>query len=149
MDPATRAAGDIESRHVEVRVHGPDCAALSPADLRRLFPSGALTEGRLDRLRTWSLVTVCCDQRVAALATCQKIHLELRVPEVGLDLTCGCGPRQMVGVLLDALELAALAGGCRRLVVMPPRGMAPFLEDRGYATLAECCAGGWLEKSLG
>jgi hypothetical protein len=132
----------------EVRVNGPDCEPVGEADLRRLFPGSMLTQGRLDRLREWPRVAVTCGETVIAVATCQKVELELRVPEIGLDLECGCDGREVLTVLFDAIELAGLAGGCRRLVVNPPRVSLGFLERRGYHSISEGCAGSWIEKSL-
>jgi hypothetical protein len=116
--------------------------------MRRLFPGSMLTEARLDRLRDWSRVTVHCGDRIVAVATCHKSDVELRVPDIGLDRTCGCNIHEVVHALLDALELAGIAGGCRRLVLMPPREVPGTLDRRGYVTIAERCAGGWLEKRL-
>lgn len=132
----------------EVRVNGPDCEPIGEADLRRLFPGSMLTQGRLDRLREWPRVAVTCDGRVIAVATCQKFELEMRVPEIGLDLECGCDGRDVLTVLFDAIELAGLAGGCRRLVVNPPKVSLVFLERRGYHPISEGCAGSWIEKAL-
>jgi hypothetical protein len=133
---------------LEVRVTGPDCEPVSDADLRRIFPGGMLTQTRLDRLRQWPRVVVMCGERVVALATCQKTETELRVPEIGLDTSCGCGMHEVLNALLDAVELAGLAGGCRRIVLMPPKAGASLLERRGYEGISERCAGGWLEKAL-
>ena len=41
-----------------------------------------------------------------------------------------------------------LDSGCRRVVVMPPKAALGVFERRGYATISERCAGGWLEKPL-
>jgi hypothetical protein len=133
---------------LDVRVRGPDCDPVSDADLRRLFPGSTLTQERLDRVRTWPRVIIACDGRPVGLATYQKTELELRVPEVGLDTTCGCGERDVLTALLDALEVAGLAGGCRRLIVSPPRTSLGYLERRGFTPVRECCAGGWIEKTL-
>jgi hypothetical protein len=133
---------------LEVRVNGPDCEPLTSADLRRLFPGSALTQDRLNRLRDWPRVVVSCGERVVAVATCQKTEVELRVPEIGMDPGCECNERDVLNALLDALELAGLAGGCRRVVLMPPKVSLGFIERRGYARISERCAGGWIEKTL-
>ena len=132
----------------DVSVNGPDGERVADADLRRLFPGSALTQGRLDRLRAWPRVAVSCGPTVIALATCQKVELELRVPEIGLDLECACDGREVLAVLFDAIELAGLAGGCRRIVANPPRASIGFLEQRGYHPVPEGCAGSWIEKAL-
>lgn len=137
-----------EVNPLEVRVNGPDCEPLTAADLRRLFPGSALTQDRLNRLREWPRVVVTCGERVVAVATCQKTEVELRVPEIGMDPGCECNERDVLNALLDAIELAGLAGGCRRVVLMPPRGSLGFIERRGYLRISERCAGGWIEKTL-
>lgn len=133
---------------LEIRVYGPDCEQMPDADVRRLFPGGALTEARLDRLRTWPRVLVTCGPRTVAVATCRKTEAELRVPEIGMDTPCGCSDRAVIDALLDALELAGLAGGCRRIVLMPPKLSLAHLQRRGYSAITERCAGGWVEKNL-
>jgi hypothetical protein len=144
----TSATCDQQPSRLEVRVTGPDSEPLSDAELRRLFPGSALTQSRLERLRDWPRVSVHCGERLAAVATCHKTDAELRVPDIGLDRQCACSLQGVVHALLDALELAGLAGGCRRLVLMPPREFPAGLDRRGYVTIAERCAGGWLEKTL-
>jgi hypothetical protein len=148
MPSHTSFPSDVAAQTLDVRVSGPDSEPVFDADLRRLFPGGALTHERLDRLRTWPRVLVCCGDRPVAIATCQKTEVELRVPEIGIDSDCGCSTREVYNVLLDALEIAGLAGGCRRVVINPPRTSVAFMERRGYHRVAECCAGGWIEKTL-
>jgi hypothetical protein len=140
---------------LDVRVTGPDCDELSDGDLRRLFPGSSLTGARLDRLRQWPRVVVTLGDDVVAIATCQKTDGEMRVPDVGLDIPvrdggCAvcCSERDIVNTLLDAVELACIAGGCRRVIVSPPRVSLGFLERRGYVRVDERCAGGWIEKTL-
>lgn len=148
MRPLPETAAPNRPTPLEIRVHGPDCEPMTDADLRRLFPGGALTEARLDRLRTWPRILVTCGGRTVAAATCQKTETELRVPEVGMDATCGCSEREVIDALLDAVELAGLAGGCRRIVLLPPKVSLAHLQRRGYAGITERCAGGWVEKNL-
>lgn len=148
MQPHSFVATDPRAAALEIRVSGPDCDPLPDADMRRLFPGSMLTEARLDRLQNWSRVTVHCGDQIVAVATCNKSDLELRVPDIGLDKACGCSTHEVMHALLDALEVAGVAGGCRRLVLMPPRESSTPLGRRGYQTIAERCAGGWLEKPL-
>jgi hypothetical protein len=144
----TRSSFAAETAPLEIQVQGPDASTVLDSDLRRLFPGPSLTERRLDRLREWPTVTVRCGGTVVGLATCRKTDTELRVPDLALDPDCGCGIHDVLAALLEAVELAALAGGCRRLVIMPPRISPAFLERRGYSAIRERCAGGWLEKAL-
>ncbi len=83
-----------------------------------------------------------------ATSTRWQTPCELRVPEIGMDPGCECNERDVLNALLDALELAGLAGGCRRIVVMPPKMSLGFIERRGYSRISERCAGGWIEKTL-
>lgn len=142
---------------LDVRVTGPDCDELSDGDLRRLFPGSSLTGTRLDRLRQWPRVVVTLGGDVVAVATCQKTECEMRVPDIGMDVpameagyatVCRCSERDIINTLLDAVELACVAGGCRRVIVSPPRVSLAFLERRGYVRVNERCAGGWIEKTL-
>ena len=137
-----------ENVPLEIQVQGPDGPAVSDGDLRRLFPRGALTDRRLERLRQWPTVTVSCCNRIVGLATCKKTETEMRVPDIAIDPDSDCGSYALLVALLDAVELAGLAGGCARIVVMPPQISPAFLERRGYTAIRERCAGGWLEKSL-
>lgn len=145
----TRPPFATDTAPLEIQVQGPDSPAVSESDLRRLFPGAALTDRRLERLREWPTVTVSCCDRIVALATCKKSETELRVPDLALDPDSGCGTHDVLTALLEAVELAGLAGGCRRIVIMPPRISPAFLERRGYSAIRERCAGGWLEKALG
>jgi hypothetical protein len=53
----------------------------------------------------------------------------------------------VLDALLNAIEIASLAGGCHRIVLIPSVA-ATDLERRGYAVVREGCAGAWMEKSL-
>ena len=131
---------------LDVHVCGPGSDPLSADDIRRLFPGSTLTQSRLDRLRDWPRVVVTCGGAVVGVATCQKTETEMRVPEIGVD--AARNERDVLGALLEALELAGLAGACRRLVVLPPRTASVDMARRGYTGLSERCAGMWLEKPL-
>lgn len=156
MPSAILSPSVTELEGFDVRVTGPDCDVLSDADLRRLFAGGSLTERRLNRLREWPRVTITFDGRVVGVASCQKTDGEMLVPDLGIDVpapTYGpravrCSDRDIMNALLDAIELASVAGGCRRVVISPPRISLAFLERRGYRGINERCAGGWIEKTL-
>jgi hypothetical protein len=141
---------------LDVRVTASDCDVLCDGDLRRLFPGSSLTGSRLDRLREWPRVVVTLGDEVVAVASYQKTDGEMRVPDIGLDVppegtgygSCRCSERDVLNTLLDALELAGIAAGCRRVIVNPPKVSLAFLARRGYIGINERCAGGWIEKSL-
>jgi hypothetical protein len=133
----------------QVRVLGPDCEPLSDTDLRRLFPGAALTASRLERIAGWSRVVVACGPRAIAVATYQRHDTELRVPDLALDAELPCSVSDAANALLDALELACLAAGCRRIVILPPAASAAaLLRRRGYLAVDQGCAGSWVEKTL-
>ena len=56
-------------------------------------------------------------------------------------------PTEIATALLDALEMACLAGGGRRLVLLPRAASASdLLRARGFVPIAEGSAGSWFEK---
>lgn len=132
---------------VQVRVVGPDAACLSPTELRRLFRGRRLTPARRERLRNSGRVVAACGNRTVGLAAYERADGELRVHEFGVDAANACVSDQIATVLLDALEIACLAGGGRRLVLLPRAAMAAhLLRSRGFLPIAEGCAGSWFEK---
>jgi hypothetical protein len=117
--------------------------------LRRLFPPTALTDARLERLTTWSRVLATCDGVVVGVATYRRTDQELRVADFGVDESCACSISEIVGALVDALELACMAGGCHRVLLIPPLPTIAALRKRGYAVISEGCAGSWMERTFG
>ncbi len=74
---------------------------------------------------------------------------ELRVYEFGLDASSACGTDQIADGLLDALELACMAAGSRRLLLLPHAAATiTHLRRRGYHAIAEGDAGTWVEKTF-
>jgi hypothetical protein len=139
---------------LDVTIEGPDCPRLSDADLRRLFPGSTLTGVRLNRLRNWPRLVVRHENVPIALATYTQIDGETQIPDFAIDLPArlkssdGTLRRRALYALLDAIELASIAGACRRIVLIPTTDAIAVLERRGYAAVNEGCAGAWLEKSL-
>jgi hypothetical protein len=139
---------------LDVTIEGPDCPRLSDADLRRLFPGSTLTGVRLNRLRNWPRLVVRHENVPIALATYTQIDGETQIPDFAIDLPArlkssdGTLRRRARYALLDAIELASIAGACRRIVLIPTTDAIAVLERRGYAAVNEGCAGAWLEKSL-
>lgn len=109
---------------------------------------------RLDRLRHWPRVVARLDHVPVGMATYTQVDGETRIPDFALDIPSGIrvdGPgleRRVLYALLDAIELASMAGACRRIALIPPRVAAANLERRGYVGIREGCAGAWMEKSL-
>lgn len=139
---------------LDVTVEGPEARHLPDVDLRRLFPGSTLTEVRLNRLRNWPRFVVRLDDVLLGVATYTQIDGETHIPEVAVDipprlkkLDPAIG-RRVLHALLDGIELASMAGACRRIVVIPPRDAVVALERHGYTGYREGCGGAWMEKSL-
>lgn len=126
---------------------GPDAACLTSADLRRVFRGRHLTPARRERLRQSGRVVAACGKRVVGVAAYERADAELRVHEFGVDDSAPCRMDEIAAVLLDAIEVACLAGGGRRVVLLPRAAIADhLLRVRGFVPIAEGCAGSWFEK---
>jgi hypothetical protein len=133
---------------LKLTVAGPEHEALPAVDLERLFGSGALGAARLERLARWSRLIATCGARPVGVVTYQGAGGEVRAPDFGLDVEGGCDADAVVGAMVHGLEVACLAAGARRLVLMPPRGGEHVLLRSGYLAVHEGCAGSWMEKGL-
>jgi len=135
---------------MQVKVLGPDCAPPSAADLRRLFRGRRLTPARRDRIAQSGRVVATCADRTVGMAAYERTDGELRVHELAVDIgAMPCTEDQVLNALIDALEVACLAGGGRRLVLLPRAAIATsLLRRRGFVTIAEGCAGSWFEKTF-
>lgn len=132
---------------MQFRVLGPDSGGPSTTDLRRLFRGQRLTAARRDRLLHGGRILALCGNRVVGLVAYERNDRDLRVGEVGLDPESPCGTVGIAAGLLDALELACMAGGARRLVLLPRTHLdTGLLRRRGYTMLADSAAGTWFEK---
>ena len=130
-----------------MRVVGPDAACLTPTDLRRLFRGRRLTAARRERLANSGRVLAACGTRIVGLAAYERTDGELRVHEFAVDATTPCAGDEIATALLDALEMACLAGGGRRLILLPRAASADhLLRARGFVPIAEGSAGSWFEK---
>jgi hypothetical protein len=134
---------------MQFRVLGPDSGGPTPTDLRRLFRGQRMTAARRSRLGQSGRILAMCGTRVVGLAAYERSERELRVTELGLDHDSACGTDEIAGGLLDALELACMASGARRLVLLPRATLAnALLRRRGYVSIAEGTAGTWFEKTF-
>jgi len=137
---------------LDLRVEGPDVRGLTDAEIRRLFPAGT-TGARLNRLRNWPRVVVRVDDMPVGIATYTQTPMETQVPDFSVEIPPSLDVEhpdlapQVLDALLDAIEIASLAGGCRRVVLIPLGGPAE-LARRGYVCVNEGCGGSWMEKSL-
>jgi hypothetical protein len=135
---------------IQVRVVGPDSVELQSVELSRLAPGRPVSRLQREHLEHATRVVARVGDRVVGVAAYERLGNELRVLDLRLDPVppplCGT---DVVRQLLDALEVAALAGGCRRIVLLPAAVIAATsLERLGYRIIAEGCAGGWLEKDF-
>ena len=134
---------------MQVRVVGSDCAGLTAPELRRLFRGHRLTPARRQRLAAGGRVTAACAGRVVGVAAYDLTDTELRVHEFGVDASSSSAVEEIASTLLDALEIACLAGGGRRLVLLPRAAISStLLRARGFSTIAEGCAGSWYVKTF-
>jgi len=129
-----------------VQVLGADADPVPPADLARLFPRLRPFSPRFDRLAQSARIEVTREDELVGLAVYLRAEDELRVPELAVEPGPRNGSREVLNTLFDALEVACLAGGHRRLIVTPPPSALAMLQRRGYELIREGCAGTWLEK---
>ena len=141
-----------EPAALDLRVEGPEAPGLLEADIRRLFP-GRTTGERLNRLRNWPRIVVRIDDVPVGVATYTQTPIEMQVPEFSIEIPPAIESnhpdvrRQVMASLIDAIEIASLAGGCRRIVIVPAGAIKDLLRH-GYVTVTEGCGGSWMEKSL-
>jgi len=142
-------AAPAQPSRVRLHVIGPDAACLSPADLRRLFRVRPLTPARRARILAGGRVHAACGARVVGLAAYERSDDALRVHEFVTDAAAPCPADEIATALLDALEMACLAGGGRRLVLLPRAAAAShLLRARGFVPIAGGSAGSWFEKTF-
>lgn len=147
-----RAASRIlatDASTLQVRVVGPESVMPTAPDLRRLFASRNLSRSRRERVARCAKVLATWNGRVVGLAAFDRTADEIRVHELAFEPDFCYSPPDILRHLLDALELACLASGGRRLVLLPHAVVAVTpLERLGYHLVNEGCAGAWLEKSF-
>ena len=132
------------------RVLGP-YAPVDSHDLDRVFSGNSTRPDgpRLERLTVSSKILVLYDSRVVGIVAYENHGEDLRVHELALAPGTAYCSERIIDVALDALELACLAGGARRIVVTSRAGMCrPPLWRRGFVRIDEGCAGTWLEKTF-
>ena len=139
-------AGAASAMHF--RVLGPDGGGPSLPELRRLFRGQRLSAARRSRLEQSGRILALCGPKVVGLAVYERSDRDVRVSEVGIDSDSPCGIDGISDGLLEALELACLASGARRLLLLPKAGFStPVLTSRGYSAIATGGpAGSWFEK---
>jgi hypothetical protein len=134
---------------MQFRVLGPDCGSVPPNDLRRLFRGQRLTAARRTRLDQGARVLAMRGRRLVGLAAYERADRELRVYEFLVDAGPAGSSDEIAGGLVNALELACLAGGARRLVMLPRATTdTAVLARRGFRAIAEGSVGTWFEKTF-
>lgn len=137
---------------LDLRVEGADVRGLSDLDIRRLFPVRTAGD-RLNRLRNWPRIVIRIEDVPVGVATYTQTPIEMHVPDFAVDIPPfidadrGHARRQVIEALLEAIEIASLAGGCRRIVIIPSERPEDF-SRRGYLSVSEGCGGSWMEKCL-
>lgn len=141
-------AASVASDALHVRIVGAD-APLSLSDFRRLFSGRSLSRVRRDRIAASTKALALVGERVAGLAAYERVTGELRVYELACEPTPCFSAQDIIRHMLDAIELACVAGGCRRLVLQPSAVVATGpLEWLGYRLVVDSSVGGWLEKQF-
>ncbi len=138
----------VDKKLLKLTVAGPEHDPLPASDISRLFAANALGTARNERLARWSRLIARCGETPVAVATYQSAGTELRAPDFGLDVGGCCEVDAVVAAITHGLEVACLAAGAKRVVVMPPKGGEQALRQSGYIAIHEGCAGSWMEKSL-
>ena len=131
------------------RVLGPGNVGVALTDLRRLFRGQRLTAARRSRLTQGGRILAMCGSRVVGMAAYDRAEGELRVYEIGMDPESSCGTDEIANGLLDALELACMASGARRLLLLPRAALTgSLIRRRGYVTMGEATGGAWVQKTF-
>ena len=152
ISTARSGAWPAQAAPLDLNVEGPEARGVTDADIRRLFP-GRSAGDRLNRLRNWPRIVVRIDDVPVGVATFTQTPIEMQIPDFAvdippvLDLDHGNVRPQIIRALLEAIEIAALAAGCRRIVIIPGQGAVDFAR-RGYLSVSEGCGGSWMEKCL-
>lgn len=147
--PSLEHARPLAATPMHYRVLGPDVGGVGPVELRRLFRGQRLTAARRNRLAHGSRILAMCGARVVGIAAYERVDRDVRVYELGMDPESACGTDEIANGLLDALELACMASGARRLVLLPRMAVnSALVRRRGYATIGEGTACGWVEKTF-
>jgi hypothetical protein len=133
VTPGLLSEPSVPEMSMHYRVLGPDGGSVSAADLRRLFRGQRLSQARRNRLAQGGRILVLCGSRVVGIAAFDRSDVDVRVYEVGLDAESVCATDDIINYLLDALELACMASGTRRLILLPGVVLnATITRHRGY-----------------
>ena len=147
--PVLEQTRPLVATPMHFRVLGPDNGGVASTDLRRMFRGQRLTAARRSRLAQGGRILAMCGSRVVGMAAFDRADGELRVYEIGMDPESSCGTDEIANGLLDALELACMASGARRLLLLPRAVLnATLTRRRGYVTIGEGGPGAWVQKTF-
>jgi hypothetical protein len=133
---------------LDVRVVERGRAARAPAELARVLSTRLVQSAHRGRLALTPRVEVRAGPTLVGVAVYRPSDSELRVPALGWTAIDGAGAHDVLARLLDTLEAVCVAGGWRRLVLVPPSRAQAVLRRRGYEVVSEGCAGAWMEKTF-
>lgn len=135
---------------LHVQVLGPDAADGGDGDIRRLLSARPTARVSRERLAHATRIVARSGARAVGVAAYERAGNELRVLELAVDPPPPLCAHDVIGQLLAALEMAGLAGGCGRIVLLPAAVVgAAALEPLGYRLVANgATGGGWLEKTF-
>lgn len=129
------AAAEIRPASAGLRLRIVDPEAMLPrgVDVWRLFRRRAITRRRRARLRKLPMVVATLGDQVVGLAAYERWGDDLRVHELACGADVSVPAAAVVTQLLECLELAALAGGASRVVILPWAVPGePGLDRLGY-----------------
>lgn len=134
----------------QIHVLGPDCQIPSFLDLADLLAAKGLNRQQRERIARLPKVVATQGRHVVGLACFNRVDEEIRVQELFTHPDQHATSMAILRRLLEALELACLASGGHRVLVLPEAVLtASSLEELGYHEMCMRAAGPWLEKSLG
>ncbi len=129
-------------------VIGPEGDIGASSDLLRLFEHCTVGEARARRIGNCAKIAVRCGPDLVGLAAYRQHDGLLEVRELVVEEAGRCRARDVVRILLHALESACLAGGGRRVVLGPEAaGHVPGDLCSGYTAPGQRAHAG-LEKTL-
>ena len=124
---------------ISVRVLGAH-TPLAREDVHRLLETnGDRVKGsRLARLMACSKILILHRAQIVGLMAYRNVRDELCVCELAISPDAGCDAEWIVDAALDALELACLASGARRMAVAARAGTyLPALWYHGFTRIDE------------
>lgn len=134
---------------VHVRIAGPGTEPLSEEELEILFREHKLTGTRRRRLRACPRILAIRAARTVGMLAYEQTDTGLRVREFAVDAIDVNDVDTIAVALLDALELACLAGGAKRIVAIPRTVTnTALLRNHGYVAVSGGSPDALMEKTF-